>query len=388
MTPTVSFVIPCYKLAHLLPECINSILCQTYSDLEVLIMDDCSPDNTAEVARSFQDPRVKHIRNDPNLGHLRNYNKGISLARGKYVWLISADDYLRKPYIVKRYVDLFNAHPNVGYSICPGYGVQDGVETELLGNYAVRGDRDRIIPGHLLLKKLLRSNFVLAASGMARRECYEKISHFPLDMPWCGDWYLWCLFAIHYDVAYFAEPMVCYRKHDLSMTNALWQKSAVACCEEETAVPWGVKRKAEEAGAWDVSKECLDAVGQVYARNIASKRCQVLGSLTLVYARNMAPKRCRVLGSLTLEQFEESLCRNCTSETERAWVRGRVWAGLGNEYYWQAEPALAKKYYQMALKKDPWMLSIYLKRLLLSLGKRGDYLRETILSLRGLTRTD
>jgi glycosyltransferase involved in cell wall biosynthesis len=57
-------------------------------------MDDCSPDNTPEVARSLQDPRVKHIRNNPNLGHLRNYNKGISLSRVKYVWLISADDYL------------------------------------------------------------------------------------------------------------------------------------------------------------------------------------------------------------------------------------------------------------------------------------------------------
>jgi len=362
--PTVSFVVPCYKLAHLLPECVNSILSQTYSDLEVLIMDDCSPDDTQEVARSFKDPRVKHIRNDPNLGHLRNYNKGINLARGKYVWLISADDYLRKSYIVKRYVDLFDAHPNVGYSICPGYGVHNGVETEYLGYYAVRGDRDRIIPGHVLLKKLLRSNFVLCASGMVRRECYEKISLFPLDMPWCGDWYLWCLFAIHYDVAYFAEPMVCYRKHDLSMTNTLWQKSAVTCCEEETAVPWGVKRKADEAGARDVSRECLDAVGQVYARNIASKRYGVSGSLTL-------------------EQFEESLRKNCASEAERARVRARVYAGMGNEYYWQADLALAKKYYQTALQKDPWMLSICMKRLLLSFGKRGDDLRKTILSFRG-----
>lgn len=362
--PTVSFVVPCYKLAHLLPECINSILSQTYSDLEVLIMDDCSPDNTAEVARSFQDPRVKHIRNDPNLGHLRNYNKGISLSRGKYVWLISADDYLRKPHILKRYVDLFDAHPNVGYSICPGYGVQDGVETELLGYYTLHGDRDRIFPGHALLKKLLRTNFVLTASGMVRRECYEKVSFFPLDMPWCGDWYLWCLFAIHYDVGYLAEPMVCYRQHALSMTNTLWQKSAVACCEEETAVAWGVKRQADEAGALDVSKECLDAVGQVYARNIALKRPGVSGSLTL-------------------EQFEESLHRNCTNEFERSRVRARVYAGMGNEYYWQAELPLAKEYYKRALKKDPWMLSIYVKRLLLSGGKRGDNLRKTILSFRG-----
>ncbi len=77
----------------------------------------------------------------------------------------------------------------------------------------LHGDRDRIFPGHALLKKLLRANFVLTAAGMVRRECYEKVSFFPLDMPWCGDWYLWCVFALHYDVAYFAEPMVCYRKH-------------------------------------------------------------------------------------------------------------------------------------------------------------------------------
>src|SRR2546428_2860633 len=120
--PTVSFVVPCYNLAHLLSECINSILCQTYGDFELLIMDDCSPDKTAEVVQSFHDHRVKHVRNEPNLGHLRNYNKGIILSRGKYIWLISADDSLRRPYILDRYVDLLNRDPRVGYTCCPGVG--------------------------------------------------------------------------------------------------------------------------------------------------------------------------------------------------------------------------------------------------------------------------
>src|SRR5262245_13776741 len=81
--PTVSFVVPCYGLAHLLPECVHSILRQSYRDFEVLIMDDCSPDDTATVAKSFRDERVRHIRNEANIGHLRNYNTGISLARGR-----------------------------------------------------------------------------------------------------------------------------------------------------------------------------------------------------------------------------------------------------------------------------------------------------------------
>jgi len=63
MNPLVSFVVPCYKFAHLLPQCVNSILEQTYQNYEILIMDNCSPDTTPEVAASFKDPRVKHIRN-------------------------------------------------------------------------------------------------------------------------------------------------------------------------------------------------------------------------------------------------------------------------------------------------------------------------------------
>src|SRR5438477_10603599 len=111
--PTVTFVVPCYKLAHLLPDCLRSILSQSFGDFEILVMDDCSPDHTGEVARSFKDSRVRHVRNDPNLGHLHNYNKGIALARGAYIWLISADDCLRRPYVLERYVQQMDRHPSV-----------------------------------------------------------------------------------------------------------------------------------------------------------------------------------------------------------------------------------------------------------------------------------
>ena len=131
-TPSVTFLVPCYKLAHYLEECVGSIIAQTYKDFEVLILDDCSPDNTSEIAKSFVDPRVRYIRNEPNLGHLRNYNKGISLARGQFVWLISADDKLRSEHVLQRYIELMNRHPEVGFAFCPGYGLLNGRETELL----------------------------------------------------------------------------------------------------------------------------------------------------------------------------------------------------------------------------------------------------------------
>jgi glycosyltransferase involved in cell wall biosynthesis len=363
--PTVSFVVPCYKLAHLLPECVESILRQSYSDVEVLIMDDCSPDNTAEVARMFNDSRVRHIRNDPNLGHLRNYNHGISLSQGRYVWLISADDYLRSPDVLKQYVDVMESHPNIGYAICSGYGVRDGVETRVLGRYTQRGDRNRVFAGHRLLRRLLQSNFVLTPSGMVRRACYEKISCFDLHMPWCGDWYLWCLFAVYHDVAYFSEPMVCYREqHDLSMTNQLTTARLDACAAEEISVPWAILRRAQQAGFADLREPCLEGIASTYGRVVATRRFENSSFF------------------MNFDRVEESMLLHGASPDEAERIHTLVAVRVANEHYWQGNTELAREFYGMALHKNPWMLTARIKKLLLGLGRPGDYLRRTILAYR------
>ena len=370
--PTVSFVVPCYKLAHFLPECVNSILAQTYADFEVLIMDDCSPDETAEVARSFQDRRVKHIRNDPNLGALPNYNKGIKLSRGKYVWLISADDYLLRPYVLQSYVDLMDAHPRIGFTFCPGIGVKNGRETGLL-KYSTYGGRDRIVSGRAFLKKLLFGDFVLAPAAMARREFYETISIFPInpvwggvrvDLIWGGDWYLWCAFALHGDVGYFAEPMACYREHASSSTSVITRDDIQNCFLTEIAVRWKIKQEADAAGYRDVSMKCLETVAIEYARHLTTKQYRSSTS------------------TITMAQFEGSLCKSTSDEVERNWIRRRVFAELGARHDHRGDLAAANKYYRAATQLDPWMIKVQLKKLLLSLGKPGHYLARSLRQLR------
>ena len=356
--PTVSFVVPCYKLAHLLPECVHSILAQTYRDFEVLIMDDCSPDDTAEVARSFGDSRIKHVRHSTNLGHLRNYNAGIALAEGKYLWLISADDCLRRPYVLQRYIRLLEAHPNVGYTCCSGVRVRDGVEAEVVASYATH---DVIVRGRAFLKALIKTNFILTASGLVRRECYDRLGVFPLTMPWAGDWFLWCLFALHYDVGYFAEPMVCYRDHSLSMTKQLTRAQAEACSREEIAIPWIIKRKADDAGYRRTSRVCLGGAAEAYARSVVGTRY------------------CSSRPIMDLDQFEVSLAGYVSNVREKKWVRARVYAAIGNEYYWQGRFALAQQFYGTALRTDPFIAGVLAKRLLLALGRPGQALRTLIL---------
>jgi hypothetical protein len=82
--------------------------------------------------------------------------------------------------------------------------------------------------------------------------------------------------------------------------------------------------------------------------------------------------------ALSFDQFENSLRGNTLTDTELNFVRARVFAGMGNEYYWQGERLLAFQFYKGALKKDPRMMKVVAKRFLISLGGPGDSLRKWI----------
>ena len=348
--PTVSFVVPCYKLAHLLSECVDSILCQTFGDFEVLIMDDCSPDNTEEVARSFQDPRVTYVRNDENVGHLRNYNKGIGMSRGKYIWLISADDRLRTRDLLEHYVRVMEDKPSVGYACCPAFKLDRGIETEIEGRLV---SKDTIFKGQEFLKILLKGNFVIAASGIVRRTCYETCGAFPLDLPYTGDWFLWCLFAIHFDVAYFADPMVNYRAHELSMTNYLMNHNSSRALKEGFSVLWRVRKHAQQVGANRVVQLCEASLARLYGHHLVGGAFQ------------KRPYH------LTEEELDVSLLRETTAAPVQDWIRARAWTTVGDSSFGRRDFAAAGAYYKRALRYDRSMLKIWIKRLLVDSGYFG-----------------
>jgi glycosyltransferase involved in cell wall biosynthesis len=104
----VSIVLPTYTRAQLLPHAIRSVLAQTYRDLELIVVDDNSKDNTPEVVRSFADPRIRYVRNEKNLKLPGTLNKGFALARGRFLtW--TSDDNLYAPDAVERMVAALEA---------------------------------------------------------------------------------------------------------------------------------------------------------------------------------------------------------------------------------------------------------------------------------------
>src|SRR5262245_15754536 len=113
----VDVIVPSYKYGHYLPGCLNSVLGQEGVELRVLVIDDASPDSTADVARAFaaRDSRVELLQHARNKGAVATFNDGLDWARNEYTLLISADDMLT-PGALARAVAVLDAHPDVGFA--------------------------------------------------------------------------------------------------------------------------------------------------------------------------------------------------------------------------------------------------------------------------------
>jgi hypothetical protein len=254
-------------------------------------------------------------------------------------------------------------HPSAGFVFCPGMGLEDGNETGLL-RYSYHGDKDELFSGQQFFLKLLKSNSVLAASGMVRRTVYEKLGTFPLNMPFGGDWYLWLLFALHYDVAYLSEPMVHYRQHAQSMTNVLNEEDPRICTRDDLRVLWQIKRRAEEAQRMELASLVDDFIVD-------------RATLFLASVRNNGPRPW-----YTFEDFEGSVIENAPSEEERRRIRSRVYSRVADEIFWLRNYSLSNELYQRSLKLQFFQPKVWLQWLLLQAGRPGIRLREAQLALR------
>src|SRR5688572_12302291 len=117
--PKVSVLIPTYNYAHFLDETIQSVLDQTFTNFELVIVDNCSTDNTDEVVQKYlTDTRISFYRNETNIGLVGNWNKCLDYARGEYIKYLCADDKFR-PELLEKFVAVMDQNP--GVSIMSSY---------------------------------------------------------------------------------------------------------------------------------------------------------------------------------------------------------------------------------------------------------------------------
>jgi glycosyltransferase involved in cell wall biosynthesis len=219
----VSVVIPCYNQAHFLSEAIESVLCQSYQNFELLVVDDGSKDDTPKVASEYasRDPRVRLIRQE-NRGLAGARNRGLAESQGEYVVFLDSDDRLQEEALEIGVRELVS-HPECVF--VSGHYRPIGADGEIYGiprKVRVEGD-------HYLA--LLRDNYIsMPASVMYRRWVFEEVGGFDGTVDAAADWDLYLRIARRFPIYHHGEVVADYRWHGSNMTAdpALMLRSTVA----------------------------------------------------------------------------------------------------------------------------------------------------------------
>ncbi|WP_122816523.1 glycosyltransferase family 2 protein [Nocardioides pantholopis] len=214
--PTVSVVVPCYRYGHYLPAAVASALDQPGVDVEVIVVDDASPDDSAAVAHALAaaDPRVRVLVHEENRGHIRTYNDGLALARGEYVALLSADDLLT-PGSLTRAVALMEAHPEVGLT----YGYPETFRDEPPAAAPAR-EHWTVWDGEEWLARVCGRgrNIIVNPEALMRTSVLRRIGGYDPAHPHAADMQLWMRAAAIAKVGRVNGPaQACYRDHGANM---------------------------------------------------------------------------------------------------------------------------------------------------------------------------
>ena len=209
MPPKVSIIMPAYNSAETISEAVLSILSQTFTHWELLIINDGSSDNTLEIANGFTDERISVLSHD-NCGVAKTRNCGIKAATGELIAFLDADD-LWLPEKLQAQVTCFAAgNENLGL---------------VHHNYIEFGDFGERLPGCLkhckglalagnVWQDLMIVNFIGTLSVMATKTAIEQAGGFDESLNGPEDWDLWLKIAKDNEIEYFPQPMALYRQHE------------------------------------------------------------------------------------------------------------------------------------------------------------------------------
>ena len=240
--PKVSVIVPNYNHARFLPKRIESIFNQTFQDFELILLDDCSSDDSRSIlSRYAGDPRVKIDFNEVNSGStFRQWNKGVRFSRGKYVWIAESDDYADERLLEKQ-VSRLDAEPEAALCYCRSRQVSaDGKINGFWDSYLSdldpqRWTTDFSSDGREECRKyLVHCNTVQSASSVLfRREVYWQVGGADEALVLGGDWKTWASMALAGGtISHLGEPLNYCRFHDASVSeksrrNGVWAAEAL-----------------------------------------------------------------------------------------------------------------------------------------------------------------
>lgn len=207
MKPKVSIQMCTYNRAHFIKQAIQSVLSQTFSNWELLIIDDASTDNTKEVVASCPpDTRIKYVENESNLGITKNRNKCLNLSQGEYIAVLDSDDYWLDRTKLEKQVEFLDKNPS--YALV-GTNMQIVDENNNIIRRAFYQRDDALIKSGILTK-----NQFCHSSVLYRKKIVKELGGYDESLVIWEDYDLWLRIGINSKFDNLSLISTAYRKHE------------------------------------------------------------------------------------------------------------------------------------------------------------------------------
>lgn len=209
--PKVGVVIAVYNSEKFVEEAIESILNQTYQDFEIIVVDDGSTDESADIIKSFNDKRIIYMYQE-NQGHADAKNKGVLRSKGKYKAFLDSDD-VWLPEKLEKQVAILDSNPEIAlvYSDC----YYADVRGKVMARAFKRAKPFRVA----VFSQLFLSNFIPFSTVVVRKEIFEKVGLFNPKYFIAPDYDLFLRIAKHFKIEYVDLPLAKYRIHKANISK-------------------------------------------------------------------------------------------------------------------------------------------------------------------------
>ncbi|WP_242131694.1 glycosyltransferase family 2 protein [Aestuariivivens marinum] len=235
MQPLVSICIPTYNGAKYIAEAMTSAIAQTYANLEIIVSDDASVDNTLEIVQSFQvnTSVLLYVYQHQPQGIGANWNYCVKQAKGEYIKFLLQDDIL-EPDCIARMVDMAQKHPNIGLVYCKRQFLFDTLTPKIQDFIGFYGDLHSYWQDVLVMEGVINSRVYLKdrqflnspknkigepTAVLLKRECFDTIGWFREDLQQVLDYEYWYRVMVRYDVGFINDTLVGFRLHDAQASS-------------------------------------------------------------------------------------------------------------------------------------------------------------------------
>ena len=212
--PKVSVIIPTYNRADLIKETIQSVFDQTFQSFEIIIVDDGSTDNTRQVVKNINSPKIKYIYQDNSGRPAHARNRALKETRGEYIAFLDSDD-LWLPHKLELQVKFLDKHQDVGlvYSQAKIFGKTKGIfAIPPVARFARTG---------WMFDELLKINFIPTLTTLVRKKCLDRIGYFDEDpgLTSIEDYELWLRLSKEYQIGFIDQLLAEYRVHSTNLSG-------------------------------------------------------------------------------------------------------------------------------------------------------------------------